>query len=31
MFDGYTSSELMSIFAMQGFAGLSLLDRKSVV
>ena len=26
MFDGYTSSELMSIFAMQGFAGLSLFS-----
>ena len=26
MFDGYTTSELMSIFAMQGFAGLSLFS-----
>ncbi|MAL96911.1 urea ABC transporter permease subunit UrtB [Hydrocarboniclastica marina] len=26
MFDGYSSSELMSIFAMQGFAGLSLFS-----
>ena len=26
MFDGYTSSELMSIFAMQGFAGLILFS-----
>ena len=26
MFDGYTSSELMAIFAMQGFAGLTLFS-----